>query len=72
MGWSVVPKQKLAVAVTKSTILHRPRIILPWINRINLSNQSQLAEQEDVVEGDLFQIVVAATGAAVAGLHVGD
>ena len=32
---------------------------------------SQFSQQESVVKGDLFQVVIAAAGAAVARLHIG-
>ncbi len=37
-----------------------------------LTHEAQFAQQEGVVEGDLLEVVVAAAGAAVAGLHVGE
>ena len=33
---------------------------------------SQFSQQESVVEGDLFQVVVTAAGATMAGLHICD
>ena len=35
-------------------------------------DDTQFAEEEGVVKGDFFEVVVAAAGAAVAGFHVGD
>src|SRR5580704_12795942 len=56
------PTERLREEVCEAEIFKNPR---------NLNN-SQLAEEEGVVEGDLFEVVVAAAGAAVAGFHVGD